>query len=315
MRPSSKRPLSIQIHYSLLSLLLFTSFLVAPAHVLAASGYTDYQVTRALREMEAQDSSRLINVPGRGQVQYYAQTNPLWAQMRYEAQGSRHHRRFGAGGCAPTCAAMAIANLLPAEALGQIASYASGKAGGFGISTGIVNPLNMLSTDGALWINTAEDYLRYLPLVFGQYAAGNNPKRTNWRLGSTELSGTGGTSLGFLPELCDIYGLTYTKLAGKGRLEWMDSVRNGAVAIALANSQHQPFVNSSGHYVVIIGCDEEYLYLLDPQDKSDDEYQRDRRKILDVMERGLVRVALENFNHLHFAVIHVISPETSNELQ
>lgn len=274
----------------------------------AANGYTDYVVARELEKRSGQNNNRWIDVPGRGLMIFYAQTNPFWAEMRYEVEGSGSFRHFGEGGCCPTSAAIAFANLLPVTDLGKIRPYASIRASGYGISTGVMNPLNMTNRIGVQWLEYAEDYQRYLPLVFGQFAAGNNRKRDSWRAKPRKRDvSTGGTGVGFVPVLCEIYGLNYIQAPGRMNMDWLVPVQNGAVAIALANSQWQPFAKSAGHYVVIVACDDDYLYLFDPQDKPQDQYDRDRKKVLEVLENGLLRVKMENFRYLQIGNIYVIT--------
>ena len=81
--------------------------------------YTDEKSVSVMKmEMDAlAGTSRTVSVPGRGEIQYYAQNDPVWAAMRYEARKSKQARPFGQGGCGPTSMAMAIANLVP-EAYG-----------------------------------------------------------------------------------------------------------------------------------------------------------------------------------------------------
>ncbi len=293
-----------------LSLALALGLALSPCGALAGVGYADYLTSRAIQEQEKTNNNRWMEIPGRGKMLYYAQTNPFWASMRYEEEGSRSFRRFGDAGCCPTSAAIVFANLLSVENLGLIKNYASKKAGGYGISTGIMNPLNMPRSSGIFWINAAEDFQKYLPLVFGQYAAGNNATRTSWRAKPREHEvSTGGTGNGFVLRLADLYGLHVTKFPGKGNRDWIPYVEAGGICLALANSQWQPFVNGKGHYVAIVGVDKDYLYVMDPQDKKQEAYDRDRNHVLDVMETGLIRVKRSDYTDLHFGLIYAVYDE------
>ena len=276
---------------------------------LAQEGYMDLQMKRTVLAGDAErNNNRMIDVPGRGPMLFYAQNNPFWAGMRYETRGSRTFRQFGEGGCNPTSAAIAIGNLIPLEELGKIRRSVSRYANGHGIASNAMNPLNLQRRVGVWWFEYAEEYRSYLPLIFGQFAAGNNGKGKNWRIAAGQESG-GGTSAGFLPELSEIYGLNFTKYPGRMNLDWMNAVKCGATAIGLANSQWHPFANSNGHYVVLVGCDEEYVYILDPQDKAAGEYKNDRRNVLEVMEPGLVRVKLSDFRYLQLGMVFVFTTE------
>ena len=289
-----------------LALLLFLG--AFPFCAVAGDGYADLRMVRTLRqEKQEHDNTRWIEVPGRGEMLFYAQNNPFWDKMRYEATGSPTYRNFGDGGCCPTSTAIAIANLLPVTELGKIRVYASRRANGYGISVASMNPLNSPRRNGTLWLDQAEDYQRYLPLVFGQYAAGNNAKGSIWRVADWSISGrNGGTGAGFVPGLCEIYGLTYLKVAGKANMDWIAPIKQGALAVALANSRWHPFATGNGHYVTIVGCDDVYVYIMDPQNKT--EYSNsDRKNVLEVLEPGLVRVKLSNFNDLMISMVHVIA--------
>ena len=73
--------------------------------------------------------TQYVDVPGRGPMLYYAQKDPLWANMLYEIKGSTKTRKIGGSACAPTSMAMVLANLLQADELMQIADYASWPTG------------------------------------------------------------------------------------------------------------------------------------------------------------------------------------------
>ena len=281
--------------------------LLIPGLSMAESGYADYVVTRTMRANFANTNTRLIDVPTRGAMVYYAQTNPIWTRLRYEAAGSKTFRRFGDAGCCPTSAAIAFANLLTAEELAAIRPYSSKRAAGFGITTASMNPRNAATRDGVYWFDRAEDYLNYLPLVFGQYAAGNNPTGYSWRAKPKENNvSAGGTGSGYIPEIAKYYGLTCTKVAGKDNMQFLDMVRCGATAVALANTRWQPFATGNGHYVAIVAADDDSVYIMDPQDKAQYE-DSDRLSTLEVLESGLVRVKLADFHDCHISMMYVLS--------
>ena len=53
---------------------------------------------------------------------------------------------------------------------------------------------------------------------------------------------------------------------------------------------------TSSHYLVIANIDDEYIYLLDPWMRT--EYELDRKHRLEVLEPGLLRAKVEDFNRL-----------------
>ena len=125
-------------------------------------------------EMDAlEGTSRTVNVPGRGEMQYYAQNDPVWAAMRYEARRSKQARPFGQGGCGPTSMAMAIANLVPEESLGGISAYARVE-NGYTFCTCSVNQYFCNHRHAQYRLETPAEFRRYLPLAIASFATGNN---------------------------------------------------------------------------------------------------------------------------------------------
>ncbi len=139
-------------------------------------------------------------VPGRGEMMVYAQNDPLWKSMRYENLGSTKKRTLGDGGCGPTSVAMAVANLVPRERLADICAYAKSELG-FTFNARSVNEYYCDLPDAQYQVQTAEEYMRYLPVVMAGFATGNN----QW--GLVSRSNVSGTSLGFLKKVAYLYKL------------------------------------------------------------------------------------------------------------
>lgn len=292
----------------LCTLLTASPLLSSPAYATPEEDALVRETTLA-RAAELNDN-RVMEVPRAGKLHYYAQNNPLWARLQYEAPGSSSHRIFGDGGCCPTSAAIAIGAHLTDEQLTTIRDYAK-CSGGYGVTEAVMNPLAPQSGGGIYWFTEAWEYREYLPLVFGSFAAGNNPTGEVWRAKPRQEGvSEGGTSNGFVPVLCQLYGLECFQLTGRYNMDWLSYVRRGATVVALANTQWQPFVKAKGHYVAIVAANDQYLYIMDPQNKQ--VYERDEKlwNILELVEPGLVRVKLENYDLLHFSILWVIRPPT-----
>lgn len=291
---------------------LFFALGITHPSALAGTGYADYQTARTIAMRSEESNNRVINVPGRGEMTFYAQTNPIWAEMRYESPGSRARRRFGGSGCCPTSIAIAIANTVPLTDLGKISPYAAPKAGAFGITAKEMNPMLVNPNVGMYWLSTAEDFQAYLPLVIGQYAAGNNPGRTPYRAApkpSEQISEAVGTKIHFLPTVCGYYGLYCLKVGSSQMDKWSAMVRYGAVGVALASGS-SPLCGDNGHYVDIVAVDETYVYILDPQDIQI--YPRDRHGIIEVLESGLIRVRLTDYKQLCLSSLHMLYNQETN---
>ena len=106
--------------------------------------------------------TKTVTVPGRGDLIYYAQNDPLWADMVYEPVNGTRGRTFGANGCCPTAAAIALASLLSPEALCRL-SEGSGLEYGFTFCEDSVNQWFCTHRHLQYRVSTAAEYLRYLP--------------------------------------------------------------------------------------------------------------------------------------------------------
>ena len=125
--------------------------------------------------------SRIIDVPGAGPLQYYAQNDPEWARSIYEPYRSSNCRPFGSSGCGPTAAAIAIARQVPAGRLNDLLSSAADPAKGFPYCPCSVNNYTCDRTHDVTYPATGEDFLTHLPVIFGSFAAGNNSGRELFR--------------------------------------------------------------------------------------------------------------------------------------
>ena len=211
-------------------------------------------------EMDAlEGTSRTVNVPGRGEMQYYAQNDPVWAAMRYEARKSKQARPFGQGGCGPTSMAMAIANLVPEESLGGISAYARVE-NGYTFCTCSVNQYFCNHRHAQYKLETPAEFRRYLPLAIASFATGNNI----W--GETSRGDGGGTNTAFMKRVTEAYGLYFTLT--KDRELALSALADGAMVIASTGGKASPFTGG-GHYLTLASVYEGRLYILDPYLKAD----------------------------------------------
>ncbi|MEA4999588.1 MAG: sortase [Candidatus Limiplasma sp.] len=217
-------------------------------------------------------------VPGRGEMIVYAQNDPLWAGLRYEAAGTNRRRTFGPGGCGPTSVAMAVVNLVPKERIADLFGYAKSSLG-YTFCQDSVNQYYCNKQHAQYQVQTPDEYLRYYPLVMANFATGNN----YWGQ-VTRGSGTG-TSLAFLKKIAYLYKLDLA--VTQSNEEAIAAVENGALAVASLGSSN-PFTGG-GHYVVLASADADFLYYLDPY-RKEGYSDTDRRGILTQIAPGVVRV-------------------------
>ena len=247
-------------------------------------------------EMDAiQGTSHTVNVPGRGEMQYYAQNDPVWARMRYEARGSNEARIFGQGGCGPTSMAMAIANLVPEESLGGISAYAK-MENGFTFCTCSVNQYFCNHTHAQYKLETPAEFKRYLPVAMASFATGNNI----W--GESSRTDSGGTSTAFMKRVTEAYGLYFTLT--KDREQALSALEEGAMVIASTGGSASPFTGG-GHYLTLASVYEGKLYILDPYLKAD--YSKtDKRHLLTQIEPGLLEADVEDLDELLLYTFYIV---------
>lgn len=224
-----------------------------------------------------------------GKMMVYAQNDPVWEKMRYESESAEKFRNLGGGGCGPLSVAIAVANLVPMEQLPKLKQHS---ANGFGtlFCTCSVNRYYCNRQHAPYLLETAEEYLRYLPIAMADFAAGNNEWKIRSRYGNSR-----GTNMTFLQYVCDIYGLNMEVIKKlTPALERLKGQAGHGLVVCCALKG--PFTSSS-HYVVIAGLDEEYAYILDPLFRTQEEYTQDIYGVVEVLRPGVVRVGLEQIGN------------------
>lgn len=226
--------------------------------------------------------------------QYYAQNNPLWNDMLYEKRTSNRKRTFGGSGCNPTSMAMVIASLVPKSDYDLINKFSYKKKGY------MLNPYTVYATKDSkdfenAAVQTPEEYQRYLPVVIGAYAAGNN------KTGQADRN-NGGTGTAYFKTLCSIYNITYTRTRNTDEI--VDALQGGKVVVALAARKYSPLTDS-GHYVFIPYCDDEYLYVFDSLQRES--YPKDKEGIIDQISPGILRIRLKDIKQMYFCDYFIFS--------
>ena len=249
------------------------------------------------------DSVETLNGPAQvgplGTMMVYAQNDPIWDRMRYESSRNSTYRVFGGGGCGPTAAAIAIANLVPKERLPELASFTKDGLGALMCSCS-VNRVYCNRIHVPYRIQTADEYLRYLPVVMADLAAGNNIWKTLWR-----RTGSTGSNVGFLEYICDLFDLE--RISVKNLTDGLEMLKGKAgkgllVCTALRKS---PFTNSS-HFLVVAGVDDTYFYVLDPL-RRDDYSSTDKRGLVDeILAPGVVRIELSRYGASDLTPVYYI---------
>lgn len=248
---------------------------------------------------EDSEIRREITLPVSGKpFYYYAQNDPIWADARYELRNGQGYRRtFGGGGCNPTALAMIVANLVDEDDLGKILghtkdenpiTFCQGTISGFFCKNH--------AKDEDITVDTPDEFKKLLPLVFGNYACYNNDQGRKFRIEKKANSGNGGTTYRMFTPIAEVYGLNLSSTRDEAELFAL--LDDGGYAIMLCGGAGQPFSEASGHFVVAVDYDDEYLYMLDPQ--LVEKYTEDTRHILTLVEGepGLVRVSRDKIDLL-----------------
>ncbi len=271
-----EQDLNMRVSFNRWTLLLCVCvLLMANAHVCFAD---DLTLTEAYFTQEEQFSG-LIEVPGKGLMRYYAQNDPLWRELVYESGSSSTRRPFRDSGCGPTAGAMAVAALVPEEELIRIAAYAKQE---YSLCSCSVNQAKCNKRHARYVLTTQRDFVRFLPLVFGDFATGNNT------LGDNSRSSNVGTATGFLYDIAEIYGLTVTATPSYG--EAIEALEAGDAVVAMAGKGGA--FTSVGHYVLLASIDDEKLYILDPLCRT--EYKTNQGRKIEIIQPGLVALTHAN---------------------
>lgn len=216
---------------------------------------------------------------------YYAQNDPLWASSLYEPKGSQDYRDMSIGGCGPVAAAIAISNQLPTNDLPRILSSALNPEGGFQFCSCSVNGYRHRGEHTLFSPKSADEYQKYLPVIFASYATGNNTRRLKFRKEGRA------TSIALFESLSEAYGLEY-----KAYHEWekaYDALQEGCSVITTVT---KGIFTETSHYLVIANANEEWIYIMDPSMRE--RYPRDYHGLLEIVEPGLVRAKISDFEKL-----------------
>lgn len=272
--------------------------LLGCAHVSFADAATDMEAYFAGKE----SYSGLVDVPGRGLMRYYAQNDTLWGDLAYEKEGVVTRRPFRDSGCSPSSLAMAVASLIPDEELSAISGFAKRA---YSLCTCSINKARCTRSHARYVITSPRDYARFLPLIFADFATGNNT------MGVVSRNTAAGTGSAYLYKIAEAYGLSitfYDKYA-----EIKDLVGQDGIAVVALAGRGGCFT-TVGHYVFLASRDESNVYILDPlYRKYYDSFNKGFK--VNVLQPGLVSMKHSDYwaaNFTHFMVLER-NPQEINE--
>ena len=250
------------------------------------TGYAHVSFADAMTDMEAffsrkESLSGMMDVPGKGPMRYYAQNDELWGALCYEKENTNTRRPFRDSGCSPSSLAMAVAALIPAEELPKIGNYAKTP---YSLCSCSLTKARCTHSHTRYVLTSQRDYERFLPLVFGDFAIGNNQQ------GVVSRASAAGTGTAYLGKIAEIYGLNMRTLTNYRDVK--DLVTRKDVAVVALAGKGGAFT-TTGHYVFLAGADDEFLYVFDPMLRTDYHGYKNGSK-LQVVKPGLVAL-----KHIH----------------
>jgi hypothetical protein len=197
--------------------------------------------------------------------------------------------------------AIIAANLVEKENLPLLGAHAKNELGNL-FCLCSVNRVYCNHSHVPYRLQTPEEYLRYLPVAMGDFATGNN----QWEYVARRVDSQG-TNVRFVDYVCEAYGLSMTPVNGlEAALEMMKE-KTGEGLILLSALRGSPYTNNS-HFVVLTGVDEEYMYILDPLRRTEEEYLKtDSRGILEFLSPGVTRIPLELYARSDLSPVCYIS--------
>ena len=240
--------------------------------------------------------SRIVNIPGLGEMQYYAQNDPAWSEMVYESKNSEKRNRMRGAACGPTSLAMAIARQVPEADLPVLLAEAKKQEFGFRFCECSVVKEYHSGDHEFIDPRTPEDFAKYLPVIFASYATGNNIHYRQYR-----FSGSG-TNNSLFQTMSGVYGLTY-----RSTRDWevaREALEDGYSVITTVT---KGIFTGTSHYLYIAGVADGYVYILDSLMRT--EYPNDRKHRLEVVEPGVVRAPVDEVAGLQLYGYYMMKAE------
>lgn len=279
--------------------------LVCLISVLGVAGCAHVSFADGTADMEAyftqpEEYSGMMTVPGKGEMRYYAQNDPLWRDLTYEKEGVSSNRPFRDSACSPTAMAMAIVSLVPDEELSVIRNYAKRDYAPCSCS---VNKYRCTHSHARYVLTSQRDYVRFLPIVLADFATGNNT------MGVVSRNTAPGTGSGYLEKVAEVYGLSISFVSRYSEVrELMEKDNVAVVGLAGRNGAF----TTVGHYVFLAGQDDEAMYIMDPLYRSNYADFKYGYK-LKVIRPGLVMLRHEQFTAANFSYFIVLEKKPTDK--
>jgi len=234
-----------------------------------------------------------INVPGRGDMYYYAQNDPSWDPVRYNfINEMRRGCTMGSAGCGATAFAILLRAVIPEEELLKMEMLSYNEQGyPFCICSNM--PKYCTGVHERLKPETAEDFARFLPIIVSSFIGGNNQSRQ-----------AGNVLCRTLLSKLEIPYESTSKMDVA-----LDALKKGAVIFSNTGTKASPFTKS-GHYITLVSCYDGYIYIFDPYIRENYE-AFDSKHVLEVIQPGFVRIEEEHMKKLCISGYTIVYPKSA----
>ncbi|MDO5022404.1 MAG: C39 family peptidase [Eubacteriales bacterium] len=253
--------------------------------------YASFAESEEQKLKQRESYTRIIEVPGRKLV-YMAQNSPEWADLIFSEKGAKQLKRFGESGCTPTAISLAILNMVPMEKLSLL-------------STPLKKPVQIdtksITRDFGqkqgtrFLIETDEDYFRYFPAIVAGWACGNN---------NYSIKRPGSHS--YYKTLLNLYGLKY--FTTRDINECIEVIKKGGIVVTSSGGDKTPIAPKFGHYFLLVGADDEYVYIMDNYFRGDEGYPDDKKHLLEIVDHGIARFKIADTKKMGLNLKFVICP-------
>lgn len=232
-----------------------------------------------------------VEVPTRGKMMLYAQNSPEWDDMFYDKIDGEY-KYFGNAGCVATAMGNAIVNLVEENELVKIKSLF---AKPFSLDSKAVN-IRLGKPKRHKFEVQDKDISRYFPLAIGQFCSGNN-----------NLSIHGLRSTYYYRYLIQAFNLNSTIYSDAK--EALLHLNDKSIIVTSSGGYSSPF-GPIGHYFNLVAQDDEYIYAFDSYFRN--KYNFDKKKIIEIIEPGLIRFKKANLEKMALNKLIVLSAKGNN---
>lgn len=269
----------------LLALLLTVIIALLPSFSFAVKPSYDESEETVLKSRESY--TKVVEINGKDMI-YFAQNSPEWDAMRIDDS----RKSFGKNYCSILALANALANCVSYEDLMNLETLARLP---FRVDSTHANYTGGYEKNYKFIISRNCDVARFLPVVIASITTGNN----KYYYHDTQISS-------HYSSFFEAFGLVYSKSSSLDVC--YEALRNGAVIITCTGGYGSPLAPKYGHFFVLAGIDDQYVYCIDSIHRED--YPDDKHHVIELLEPGVFRYAIEDTDKMNlFGTKYIAYPK------